>query len=275
MKFEPNDFTGAEPLKNVRDRAEDKQNFFACILILIMAVSCLTLPRSPYGAQADSPGKITVGHFSVGAPGENLPSEWELLTFKKVETHTHYALAETEGIVAVKAESIASASGLIRKISIDPFEYPIVTWRWKVMNILQKGDVTQKRGDDYPARLYITFEYDPSKLSFLDRTKYKTAKFLYGEYPPTGAINYIWGSHAPVGTVTPNPFTDRAMMIVVESGEQKLNQWVQEKRNILDDYRMAFQSDPPAISGVAIMADTDNTGESAVSYFGDIVFEKR
>ena len=28
------------------------------------------------------------------------------------------------------------------------------------------------------------------------------------------------------------------------------------------------------ISGVAIMTDTDNTGESAIAYYGDIVFRK-
>ena len=72
----------------------------------------------------------------------------------------------------------------------------------------------------------------------------------------------------------PNPYTEKAMMIVVESGAAKLNQWVREKRNILEDYRQAFHSDPPAISGVAVMTDTDNTGESVIAYFGDIVFEK-
>ena len=28
------------------------------------------------------------------------------------------------------------------------------------------------------------------------------------------------------------------------------------------------------VSGVAIMTDTDNTGESAIAYYGDIVFKK-
>ncbi|MFO7713459.1 DUF3047 domain-containing protein [Desulfosarcina sp.] len=43
---------------------------------------------------------------------------------------------------------------------------------------------------------------------------------------------------------------------------------------MLEDYRNAFGSDPPAISGVAVMTDTDNTGELAVAFFGDIAFEK-
>jgi hypothetical protein len=65
------------------------------------------------------------------------------------------------------------------------------------------------------------------------------------------------------------------MMIVVESGADKLNQWITEERDILEDYRKAFGEDPPLISGVAIMTDTDNTGESAVAYYGDISFKKK
>jgi len=178
------------------------------------------------------------------------------------------------GTVVVMAVAKASASGLTREVKINPKEYPIVQWRWKVANILKKGDVRKKEGDDYPARIYVTFEYDPSKLSLFEKTKYGTIKLLYGQYPPLGAINYIWESKAPVGTMVPNPFTDRVMMFVVETGPSKLNQWVNEERNIFEDYKKAFGQEPPMISGIAIMTDTDNTGESATAYYGDILFKK-
>jgi hypothetical protein len=202
------------------------------------------------------------------------PPGWEPLVFKKIDQHTRYELVSDEGTVVVRAVSAAAASGLIRKIQIDPMLYPIVEWRWKVSNILQKGDVTKKEGDDYPARIYITFVYDPSKLSFGNRVKYKAAKLFYGEYPPTGAINYIWGSNAEIDRIVPNPYTDRVMMIAVESGAEKINQWGTQRRNLLEDYRNAFQTDPPLVSGVAIMTDTDNTGESATAYYGDIIFKQ-
>ncbi|RZB32432.1 MAG: hypothetical protein SRB2_04437 [Desulfobacteraceae bacterium Eth-SRB2] len=78
---------------------------------------------------------------------------------------------------------------IIRKISIDPTEYPIITWQLKITKIFEKGDVTKKQGDDYPARIYVTFTYDPAKLSFMEKTRYKAARLFYGEYPPQGAIN--------------------------------------------------------------------------------------
>jgi hypothetical protein len=246
------------------------QTTLACLAVLTtLLMAC------PGQCIAESLQKdLAVGLFSSLQPGMDPPPGWEPLVFKKIDQHTRYELVADDGVVVVKAVSAAAASGLIRKIQIDPKEYPLAEWRWKVSNTLQKGDVTQKKGDDYPARIYITFAYDPSKLSFGDRIKYKAAKLLYGEYPPTGAINYTWGNHAAIDTIVPNPYTDRAMMIAVQSGDEKINQWVTQKRNLLEDYRKAFQTDPPMISGVAIMTDTDNTGESATAYYGDIIFRK-
>ncbi len=242
---------------------------------LVKYVFALILLLAPLSAAySQSPSVLEVGIFSRGSPGEGFPTGWKPLTFKKIEKHTAYTLVKDGETVVVKAESHASASGLVREIRIDPNEYPIVQWRWKVANILKKADVRKKEGDDYPARIYITFEYDSSKLTFFEKTKYEAVRVLYGQYPPLAAINYIWESHAPVGTVVANPFTNRAMMIVVESGAEKVNQWICEERNVLEDYKKAFGGTPPKISGVAIMTDTDNTGESATAYYGDIFFRK-
>ena len=218
---------------------------------------------------------LKAGNFSSARIGKSWPEGWKPLTFEKIPVHTEYELVRDEGQVVIKATSRHSSSGLIRELAVDPKDYPIVKWRWKVENILKKGDVTQKSGDDYPARLYITFEYDRAKVGFFERVKFEAIKLIYGQYPPIGAINYIWESASPVGTIVPNPFTDRVRMFVIESGQQRLNQWVSEERNIVDDYRKAFGEEPPRISGIAIMTDTDNTQESAVAYFGDIVLLKK
>jgi hypothetical protein len=41
------------------------------------------------------------------------------------------------------------------------------------------------------------------------------------------------------------------------------------------DFRRAFGVEPPAVSAVIVSADTDNTGETTESYFGDIEFRAR
>lgn len=248
----------------MKDRLKDIINHLIIFLLLF----------SPLYATGQSQTLIEVGRFSLEKIENQLPSFWKPLTFKKIERHTLYALVKDGGTVVVKAVSSASASGLIREIQIDPREYPILQWRWKVENILTKGNVRLKEGDDYPARLYITFQYDPSKLGFFEKAKFEAIRFLYGQYPPIAAINYIWESTSPIGQFIPNPYTDRVMMIVLQSGSNRLNQWVNEERNLFEDFKKAFGYEPPMISGVAIMTDTDNTGEKTVAYYGDILFKK-
>ncbi len=225
-------------------------------------------------AEFDPQGIIDVGRFSAAQPGGTLPDGWKPLTFKKIERYTVYRLVEDEGTTVVEAVSEEGASGMTRELSVDLKQYPYLSWRWKIAGVLRNGDVTRKEGDDYAARIYITFQYDGSRLSLLDKAKYETIRLLYGQYPPLGAINYIWGSNAEVGTVVPNPYTDQVMMFVIESGTQYAHTWVSESRNVYEDYKQAFNHEPPLVSGVAIMTDTDNTKESAVAYYGDIIFGK-
>ncbi len=222
---------------------------------------------------AQGPLLLEVGIFSAATEGVTLPDGWKPLTFKKIERHTTYEVVKDGSTSVVKAVSEASASGLTKAITIDPHEYPIVRWRWKVENLLQKSNVTRKDGDDYPARLYITFAYEPDKVSLGRKLKYKAGRALFGDIP-IGALNYIWDSKSPIGTVVDNAFTDFAKMIVVQSGAERIGSWVEEERNVYEDYKLAFGEEPPAISGVAIMSDTDNTKERAVAYYGDIVFAK-
>ena len=230
---------------------------------------CLSWP-----SHAETPPVLEVGKFYAALEGGTLPDGWKPLTFPKIDRHTTYTLVKDDGTTVVKAISDAAASGLTREINVNLKEYPILSWRWKVTNILKKGDVTKKEGDDYPARIYITFAYDAARVRFLEKAKFEAYKFLYGQYPPIGAITYIWESKAPKETIVPNPFSDRVKMIVVESGSARLHQWLSEQRNLFEDYKTAFGEEPPLVSGIAIMTDTDNTGESAVAYYGDMILKK-
>ncbi|MCP9448017.1 MAG: DUF3047 domain-containing protein [Nitrospira sp.] len=239
-------------------------------------VVCFVLWLATYGAIAEAAGEptIEVARFSAQQPGSGLPEGWKPLTFKKVPKPTTYELVRDGERVVMKAVSEASASGLIKEVKIDPKEFPIVQWSWKVENLIQKSNVTQKEGDDYPARLYITFEYDPEKVSVGKKLKFLAGRALFGDIP-IAAINYIWETKIPAGTVIDNAYTDFVKMIVVQSGPRNVGQWIEESRNLYEDYKNAFGEEPPMINGVAIMTDTDNTGERATAYYGDLVFTRR
>jgi hypothetical protein len=216
--------------------------------------------------------QVEVGAFSQTQPGAALPAGWQPLEFPRIERHTTYRLVADEGTTVVRADADASAAGLIRRITVDPERYPVLAWRWKIAGVVANADATRKEGDDYAARIYVAFKYDPERASWFDRAKYTLIRLIYGEYPPHAGINYVWDNRLAPGTVLPSAYTDRVRMIVVRSGDADANRWVAEERNVLEDYRRAFNEQPPPVSGVAIMTDTDDTRSKASAWYGDIVF---
>lgn len=209
-----------------------------------------------------------VAAFSNMEPGGSI-NGWETLSLGDAAP-TQYSLVTDDGAVVVKAEADDSASGLIRRVEADPAEFPVMEWRWKVEGVIPGGDVRRKRGDDYPARIYVTFDYDPSDLSFGDRLKYRALQALGYDEIPVRALNYIWANKPGETEIVPNAYTDWVQMVPVASGEMGTGEWQTARRNILEDYREAFGEEPPAINGIAIMTDADNTGNRATAYFGDI-----
>lgn len=205
---------------------------------------------------------------------EGYPKGWKPLTFSKISRHTRYTLVREEGRLMIKAESHQSASGLYIPLELDPGTYSSISWCWKINRILKKGNETKKEGDDYAARIYVTFKYDPEKATFWERTKFGAIKMIYGEYPPKSAINYVWANFLPKGNSIPNPYTDRAEMVAVESGAEYVGQWRCEERDIEEDYQKFFGEKPPPLLGVAVMTDTDNTQEEAIAYYSNLLIKK-
>ncbi|MEX2475847.1 DUF3047 domain-containing protein [Marinobacter sp.] len=200
----------------------------------------------------------------------NLNDGWEPLEFPNIDRHTRYRLVEEEGIQVIEARTDNSASGLIARLDVDPGESLILRWRWKVSNTFEKGNARNKSGDDYPARIYVAFEFEADKASWFERAKRKTVEAVFGEELPGNAINYIWANRLAAGDTVANPYSDETMMIAVTSGDDQAGEWVTVERDIVADYRAAFGDSPPRIRGVAIMSDSDNTGESATAWYGDL-----
>jgi len=204
----------------------------------------------------------------------NSLDNWKPLFFANIASHSRYSIEHPGGNTVLKAVAKASASGLIYRKTFDIRQCPIISWRWKVENIYAKGDALTKAGDDYPLRIYVVFKYDPDQASLSKKIKYNLIKAIQGEYPPDSSLNYIWANRLKKGTLLPNAYTDRAMMIVMQSGRSRLNSWITERVNALEDYRRAFGHEPPSEAGLAIMSDGDDTGESATAWLDFIEVEK-
>lgn len=147
----------------------------------------------------------------------------------------------------------------------------LLTWRWKVDHANLKADPTTREGDDYAARVYVSFNVPLESLAFADRTKLRLARALYGPSVPTAALCYVWDNSRPIGTHAVSPYTSRVHIIVLQSGGEFAGRWRVEQRNLAADFKAAFAHDAPAVTGIAFGLDMDQTGDTNTAWFGDFV----
>jgi Protein of unknown function (DUF3047) len=212
-----------------------------------------------------------IAPFSSAAPGAPLPAPWKLATIPGIGKPTRYALVRDRDTVVLRADAEASMAGVAHPLKLDARAHSVIEWRWKILNLLKNSDITTKKGDDFPARVYVLFDYDIRKLPFPVRARIRLAR-LFGADVPLAALCYVWDGKAAVGTSVWSAYTDRVRVIVAESGAANLGKWVTIRRDVAADFRAAFGEEPPEISGVVLATDTDNTGESATAFYGDIRF---
>jgi hypothetical protein len=225
------------------------------------------------GARAQD--SIDAMRFSSLEPGAPLPEGFRHFAFERQASTTEYSLVEDEGRTVLRARAQASTSGITRALRVDPRTHPVLEWRWKVTRVLDKSDLATKAGDDFPARLYVTFDVVVESLPAGERLRIGAARMLYGPDVPVAALCYVWDTKAAPGTIAPNAYTDRVRMVVIDSGAGNVGRWIRHERNVLEDFRHAFGAEPPAINGVIVSTDTDNTGETAETFYGDIRFRAR
>ena len=207
-----------------------------------------------------STGRLLCMAFALGAGNAGAESVevlrngdiagWEAKVFKG---ETSYETVRQDGRAVVRATSSGTASGLYLQRRIDLDKTPILRWSWRVDATLGSLDERTRAGDDYSARVYVI----RSHPVFLWRTR---------------AVNYVWASTMAAGETWPNAYTDSSRNVAVRSGDALAGQWVEERRDVRADFRELFGKSVRYVDAVAIMTDTDNTGGTAVAYYGDIAF---
>ena len=237
----------------------------ATLLFAVLA-GCATAPAPEAPAFA-------VAQFSSNRDLGALPKGWQPWIINRTKTPTEYRLVRdaSTGQVVLRARADAAASGLRQLLSVDPRERPVVEWRWRVLDLIISADNQDRYAEDSPVRLMLFFDGDKSALPLREKLLMETAQLLTGQQLPYATLMYVWENRFPVGAVLANSYTSQVKLIVAGSGpDPRLGQWKRFERNYVEDFHRAFGAEPGRLVGVAIMTDTDNTGESIEAFYGDI-----
>lgn len=230
----------------------------------------LTLALGLWGCAHKAPPSDTAANLA-------LPQTWtatDIVQWQAVrlpgKQATEFVLQKDATRTVLEANAQSSASMLRRTLRVPPEALGTLEFSWHVPALIAGADVGQRESDDSPARLVLAFEGDRSKFSAKNAMLNELTLALMGEPMPYATLMYIWCNKRPIGTVVHNPRTDRVRKMVVASGPQQLNQWLNFQRDIRVDFETAFGEAPGALLGIGVMTDSDNTQSNAMAWYGDI-----
>lgn len=239
------------------------------LALSLAAPVAIGAPAAPSSAKGE--GAVAIPAFSASKPMPGLPPRWRALVPSGAKPPT-FDRVEDAGVTVLRVRSQDAAGAAAYAVHADLARAPILAWRWKVDRVVERADLATRAGDDFAARVYVFFDVPSSELALGDRIRLALARLLHGGELPSTAICYVWDNRHPAGTAAWSAYTDRVRMVVLESGNERAGQWVEERRDLAADYRAAFGESAPLhpVSGVAVGNDTDQTGEAATAWFGDV-----
>ena len=205
--------------------------------------------------------QLPFGDFKSKAPEEKKTpvKGWWMVSYFAVPP-TRYSKA---GKGIIKAESLGTRSSLYREVGEKEKDFPVLSWRWKISNVVRSAIETKKDRFDAAARVMAVFGKD------------KGFKVMEGTEPSGFRIEYIWASHLPQGHIFDHPGEKYCKVFVLKSGEKKAGEWVFEKRNLHEDYKKAFGTEPSGVFAIGIQTDTDHSNEMVTAYYSDPILKKR
>lgn len=189
-----------------------------------------------------------------GLVKDGLPQGWEL-TEKEGKADVAIVMNGTGPVLRLRSDS--SSFGIQKEVDVNLKQTPYLVWQWKVTALPRRGDFRHRDRDDQAAQLLVMFSEDVLR---------------------TEVIAYIWDSTAPKGTTgeptSPSvyPFL-RIRAVVVQSGDAEMGEWITETRNVVEDYRKLFGTDPDHVSGVRIQINTQHTKSRAESFWRFLTFK--
>lgn len=235
----------------------------AAVLALALALAgCATAPLPP----ADLAHS---GWARQSTPGVGAPAAWKHHPLPGKQP-TRFEAVRLDGREAIAVRSEAAASMLRSQVRVEPADLGALRFSWKVASLPAEADLGSRDHDDAPVRVVLAFEGDRQRFAPRDAMLNELVRAVTGEEMPYATLMYVWCNTREPGTVLSSPRTSRIRKIVVESGGQRLDHWLEYERDVRADYERAFGEPPGALVGIGIMTDTDNTRGQTTAWYGPL-----
>ena len=212
----------------------------------------------------------------IAGAGSSPPAPWHVVGLpNQTKPFTRFSVVDIDGRRAVKVEADSSYGNLVHSLTPLPVAGHLA-WQWRVELPLADTDLRKKSGDDTEIKVCVFFDEPMEKVPFGDRQILRLARSRTTDVVPTATLCYVWDSHLKVGTALPSAFTGRLRYLVLQTGTDKLDRWIAERRDLAADFTHLFGDEcdvvPPVI-GVAGGADADNTQSHSIAYVSRLVLE--
>jgi hypothetical protein len=227
------------------------------------------------GCQYSGPGEVVTslpeGFNPESALALDISGGWQEVTILPGKRKTTYVPQLFEGERAILADADQSASGLQVLLNVDPNLKRFINFSWRAEMLPDEADVSQRDAEDSVVRVIVAFEGDKTQLDNRDRAFFEQVKFFTGRELPYATLMYVWSNNHPLEAVAINPHTKRVRKIVLGNKSSKLKTWHRFKRDLVADYVKAYGYKPTGkVRAIGILTDADNTGSTAMAYYGGI-----
>ena len=165
---------------------------------------------------------------------------------------TKYSLRNEEQKLIIDAVGRESASGLFVADPETCLKSDRLSWSWRVDKIQPTADITVEEKEDFAAAVMILF----GKPGLFSKPKGLIYAFINTDLAPGSIVD---SPRAP----------DNFRTIVIENNDSPLMSWLEEERNIIDDYQLAYGEVPDKdLYTIGVFTDNDQTLEPVnASYY--------
>ncbi len=187
---------------------------------------------------------ITLDDFSTSEP-EKFPLNWES---QDPLGKGIYSVKEEKGNKFLYALDEGDSVLILKKVSWDYKKHPRLSWRWRAQTLPKGANERHGMTNDSAAAVYVLFK---------NRWYIPIPKYL----------KYVWSSTLPQG----DAFIYKIFrgVIVLESGDAKLNKWITETVDVAADYRKLYGEEPGRIVGIGILTDANAMKSVAEASYDD------